>query len=248
MEREFLLYGERCTGTNVVQSLVENNFNMKVSWRFRYKHWPEIDGNQDEVDLPIVIVTRNPFSYFSSLYRMPWHAPEEIRKLDFSNFLRSEWWNVYNEEVHVGPDDARYGKEMPRELFHQEGRRYKNVIEMRGTKLRQLADIFNSKSQRIVVVDFEELRSDQVSVVNRLSRTWKIAKRYSNARIISDYKGADSWRRRMFNLMTIGFFRKQVTRRDIIYAASDIDFVLENLDFEVESFFGYRPWATDLYV
>ena len=45
MEREFLLFGERCTGTNVVQSLVETNFNMKVSWRFRYKHWPKIDGN-----------------------------------------------------------------------------------------------------------------------------------------------------------------------------------------------------------
>ena len=125
---------------------------------------------------------------------------------------------------------------MPRELFHQEGRHYKNVIEMRGAKLRQLANIFNSKSQRIVVVDFEELRSDQVSVVNRLSRSRGISKLYSNARIICDYKGITTWKRRIFNLLTIRLFRAQTIGCNILYTASDYDFVMQNLDLELESF------------
>jgi len=243
MGNEFLLFGERCSGTNVVQSLVEQNFNMKVSWHLGYKHWPDININWDEVDLPIVLVTRNPFSYFSSLYRKPWHAPEEIRKLEFSDFLRSEWWNVYNEEVRVSPGDDRYGKEMPREFFHEEGRRFRNVVEMRSVRLRQLAEIYNSRAKKVVVVDFEELRSDQDSVVHRISRSWNISPVYSRVRSVRDYKGSASWKRQAFNLVTFGCFRRKSVGRDIAYDKSDVEFIIQNLDVQVEAFFGYRPWV-----
>ena len=74
---------------------------------------------------------------------------------------------------------------------------------------------------------------DQAAAINRLSRSWNIPKLYSSARIIRDYKGAVSWKRRAFNLATIGRFRRKSVGRDIFYRSSDIEFIIKNLDMEL---------------
>ena len=238
MTKVFYLYGERCSGTNVVERLVEQNFGLHVSWEYGYKHWPEMTTDWSALDGPIVIVTRNPIGYFSSLFRKPWHAPDEIKQLELSEFLRSSWWNVYNEEVGVSSGDPRYNQPMERELDPETGQRFKNVIQMRTSRLRALRRIFESKDTGIVHVRFEELQGDQYTVVNRISNDCGIELIHYKPKRVLDYKGNVGWKRKLYNRVIFSHIWKNY-KRPVSYSAEDLAFIKNELDPELEKYWGY---------
>lgn len=236
--KNFYLYGERCSGTNVIQKLIEINTSYRVAWDHGYKHWPK-QRSWDDVLEPIVLVTRNPFDYFKSLYRKPWHAPDSIKNLSFEDFLRAEWWNIYDEEAHILPGDELYGKERMEERHPKKGRRFKNVIEMRTEKLRYLKTIYLSKAPKVSLVSFEDMIIDQKMTVKKILRDWGEG---SNKRIkiIKSYKGSATLKRRTFNILTFYMFQKNVVTRGGDLSKNSEEYIRSNLDPELEAFFRYR--------
>ena len=67
-----------------------------------------------------------------SLQRTPWHVAPALRGLPMAEFLRHEWWCVWDEDGEVFPGDPRYGTEMMIERDPETQQRFANVLKSYG--------------------------------------------------------------------------------------------------------------------
>ena len=90
----YVLLGERCRGTNIIEKLIERNSPYRPDWSITgFKHFPKPlqSGMAEYVrELPIAVVFRDPFSWIESLYRSPCYAAPHLKDLMLSEFMRSE--------------------------------------------------------------------------------------------------------------------------------------------------------------
>lgn len=82
----YQIIGERCSGTNFVSALIDQNFTMRETRGTRWKHgFPNfMVAPQDVV---FVVIFREVFGWLASMYGKPWHTVDEIQSLDFSDFI-----------------------------------------------------------------------------------------------------------------------------------------------------------------
>ena len=77
MIKKFTIYGERCSGTNYLQNLVNDNFEIELTWEYGWKHF---FGFQDDTlknsdDTLFLCIVRNPVDWMNSFFRNPHHLP-----------------------------------------------------------------------------------------------------------------------------------------------------------------------------
>lgn len=237
-KRQFLLFSERCSGSNVVEALALRNFGFKPCWAHGYKHWPKVGVDWQSVRMPLIVVTREALGYFTSLHRKPWHAAPALRNLDFNDFIRSEWWNVYDKECRVYPGDPKYLQERLEERDPHSGERFANVCRMRSSKLRLMRDALIGAAGPKLHVDFGNLHSDQREIIANLATLFDQPKP-RKPKLVVDYKGSGGWRRKLFNRVTYGHFAYPSRVKPRIWSAEDHAWLENNLDLDVEEFFGY---------
>ena len=39
MLRKYAIYGERCSGTNYLENIININFDVKITWEYGWKHF-----------------------------------------------------------------------------------------------------------------------------------------------------------------------------------------------------------------
>ena len=69
MVNKFTIYGERCSGTNYLESLMVNNFDVSITWDYDWKHffgWHSLNNSDDTLFIGIV---RNPVDWLNSFYK-----------------------------------------------------------------------------------------------------------------------------------------------------------------------------------
>ena len=103
------LFGERCSGTNFVSSLVTKNFkHVELTTDFGGKHWflkdhfprcrPNVSTDTECIrslshnnsDTLFLCIFRNPFDWIRSLNTRPYHASNH-RDISISQFIRKPW-------------------------------------------------------------------------------------------------------------------------------------------------------------
>jgi hypothetical protein len=139
MVRQFCIYGERCSGTNILLHAIKSNSGLIPARVCGSKHWPQIPNCQEKSLLKqtaIIIATRHPVQWLRSLYLNPWHAAPDVRARPFPDFFKSEWWSVWDGDAGVRPWSAIYGTEMMQDRNPFTGMRYSSPIEMRAIKYR----------------------------------------------------------------------------------------------------------------
>ena len=111
------IFGERCSGTNFVASLVNKNFrDVRITKEFGGKHWfikdhyPRCRPNQstdvqcvrsiedDNSDTLFLCIFRNPFDWVRSLHSRPYHAYNHVN-LPLSQFMRKPWLSYEKSRV-----------------------------------------------------------------------------------------------------------------------------------------------------
>lgn len=109
MLTHFQIFGERNSGTNYLKDVIEDNFNLKHTTDYGYKHWfiknhyPRGEPNQttdreclkslrdpDADKVLFIFIVREPLEWLSSMNKNPWNAPNHY-KLSFSEFIRKPW-------------------------------------------------------------------------------------------------------------------------------------------------------------
>ena len=225
----FSILGERCSGTNFLSRLIENNCTeIKEVHCFGHKHFPcwfEFPINpslmktlgypsdyyslKNSDDCLFLVILRDPYDWIRSFYAVPWHVPDEIKNYGFSHFIRSKW--KAKEKVSLGDNINPYTKAP-----------FKNALELRKYKtINYLA--MGKKVKNFCLVRYEDLEKDPKGFLEYLSRKYNLALS-QGYHPIDTYKGSN-----------IPYVKKQYP----LISPNNLIYINQNLDWELESLFNY---------
>lgn len=224
------IFGQRCSGTNYLESLiVENIEDVKIVTDFGYKHFfPQVQSSNSN-DCLFVVLYRHPIDWITSFYRTPWHAPLALKKLNFSDFIRQEWFSVWDKHAGVTRSDLRWGREMMFDRDPVTGRRFANIIEMRAAKIR-FWEALRQDSGNAVYLRYEDVVENPGSVIEKIVSALNAPQPRVVAEINS-YKGGGSWYR--------GLGERLRRKRKPEVSREDMAFILRTLDRDLELSIGY---------
>lgn len=156
MLKKYTIYGERCSGTNYLKNIMNLNFNIKLTHEYGKKHF---FGFQDEKlkksdDTLFICIVRNPVDWVNSLYREKYHIAKHLRK-NITDFLNKEFYS-YNDK-HSGLMD---GSEIMEDRNIYTGKRYKNIFELRHTKIKWMMEELPNKVKNYIFIKHEDLLYD----------------------------------------------------------------------------------------
>ena len=218
------IFGERCSGTNYIEHLLRQNLRfITFDWPFGWKHSFCPPGAEDANNCLFIVIHRNPLTWISSLHQNPWHTAPPLRGLGFSEFIRHEWWCVWDEHAFRQPGDPVYGTEMMQERSPETGERFRNVLRMRAAKLNNWQALAN-KAHNYHRICYEDIYKDPDSFIDQLSDKFRIKRR----KIFSDVTGEKGG---------------ETTYREKLYApisGEDRAFIMGELDMELEHSIGYE--------
>lgn len=162
MVQRFTIYGERCSGTNYLQELIEMNFDVELTWDFGWKHFFGFNDVSNSDDTLFICIIRDPYTWLNSLYRIPHHLTHTIRG-DPTKFLNNE---VFSYDDHNESLDETNEIMTDRHIYTNE--RYKNIFELRYTKLHYLIKDLPSMVKHHIFVRYEDLLSDFKNTMTRI--------------------------------------------------------------------------------
>ena len=177
MIKQYTIYGERCSGTNYLIRLMEQNFDIcnvthdlemsnENNWNYGNKHFFGLyeDKLKESDNTLFICIVRNPVDWLNSLYKNPWHICNEIRG-NVNKFLNDEFYS-YNDAC--GP---RYGTEIMQDRNMYTGERYKNIFELRHTKLKFMIEDLPNLVKHYVFIKHEDLVNDFENTMNKIKDT-----------------------------------------------------------------------------
>lgn len=242
MTQLFTLLGERCSGTNLVESWVKKNASAVLEYPFGFKHFPDLNKLANfRTPIACIVVVRHPEAWVRSFFEKPWHVPNEIKHLCLQDFIRTEWRSVWDEQAGISKDHPLFGTEMKLDRNQVTGRRFENILQMRTFKLRLLREILESR-KNATLVQLEELLLNQnktmVACCNRIGLAT-----VPTPVAIRDYKGKASWRRKLARMtgLEIAFGKPESKRAAGGLSSDDTKWIWSQLDLETEKYFCYFP-------
>jgi nicotinamide riboside kinase len=237
--KKFIIYGERCSGTNFLENAILENFNIEISWEQGSKHFfcfNNYDKRNFDDTLYIGIV-RNPIYWINSFSKELHHVPEINRK-NLHNFLFNKFYSV-NDEIEIIPKLQtvlfnnkpqkvyRYST-MLEDLNYVTNKKYKNIFELRKLKNEYLMNIMPTKVKNYILINYENLLNNYEETLEFIKNKFNLTQKYHNFKKIQKYKKSDTYN-----------FIKQ---RQITLTPTTVDIIWQNLDIDQESKLGYNKF------
>jgi hypothetical protein len=150
---KYTIYGERNSGTNYLYQLMDKNFNSTITWDYGWKHFFGHNDLSNTDDTLFIAIVRNPYDWINSMYKTPHHLEHMNRNIE--NFCLDEIYSGnYNE---IMGDRNIYTK-----------MRYKNIFELRHTKLNFLINDMTNKVKNYILIRHEDLLDDFENTMNKI--------------------------------------------------------------------------------
>lgn len=225
----FQVLGERCSGTNYLHKLIINNLNVLPTNEYGWKHgFPAFIGARP-TSLAVVVV-RNAIDWVLSMYRKPWHTSNDMRILEFSEFIKFPWSTIIDKAEYFGmrSDDARIGQRLQYDMHPLSGQMPSNIVELRNLKLTSHLGILN-RGINVVLVRHEDIVRRPALFLREISECYSIALLENEIKIPS---GKYGWRWPEREKL-IGQTPKKMTKKDR-------DFILNRLNLSQELSLGYQ--------
>lgn len=165
MIKRFTIYGERCSGTNYLQELIELNFDVETTWDYGWKHFFGFNDVSKSDNTLFICIIRDPYTWLNSLYQIPHHITHTIRG-DPTKFLNNE---VFSYDDHNESRDETKEMMNDRHIYTKE--RYKNIFELRYTKLHYLTVDLPKKVKHHIFIRYEDLLFDFENTMNQIKST-----------------------------------------------------------------------------
>ena len=81
MLQKYTIFGERCSGTNYLENIINMNFDVNITWKYGFKHFfGHNDLSNSDDTLFICIVINLPY-WINSFYTTPHHWPKYKKML-----------------------------------------------------------------------------------------------------------------------------------------------------------------------
>lgn len=168
----YTIYGERCSGTNYLETVISENFNCNVTWNYGWKHFFGFCNNEylkNADDVLFVCIVRNPVDWVNSFFREKHHLPLKY-KTDLSEeeklneFLNCEFWS-FNDCL---TNSIEHNGELMYDRNIYTGERYKNIFELRHVKLKYMLDDLPNKVKNYIFIKYEDLRDNFEETIEKL--------------------------------------------------------------------------------
>ena len=129
MIKKVTIYGERCSGTNYLEELLVNNFDVEIVWDYGWKHFFGFQDLSNTDDVLFIGIIRNITDWINSLYREKYHIQHMInlelnKEQRIKQYLNNEMYSI----------DERCNEEIFEDRHIYTGKRYKNIFELRHIK------------------------------------------------------------------------------------------------------------------
>ena len=201
----FTIYGERHSGTNLLESIVKESLGLAVTWDFGWKHFFGFVKYQQIVQSNNTLffaIARNPYDWIMSMYSKQYHIPKQNER-PLNKFLLNEWFSI---------DD--YRKEIKNDRHYLLGRKYKNIFEMRKTKLQYMMNYMPKLCNNLCVTTYEYLTDTPSCFAKTVSKYFALNYKHNEMPII--------WNRKQYEI------------------PPEIKRIIDsNLDWDIENYFGY---------
>ena len=162
MFKKYTIYGERCSGTNYLENIININFDVEITWEYGWKHFFgfQDDKLKNSDDTLFICIVRNLPDWINSFYKDMHHLPlqyknnmSEEEKID--EFLNKEFWSF---------DDNNMNRNTTKEIMEDRNiytkERYKNIFELRHTKIKWMLEDLPNKVKNCIFIKYEELIND----------------------------------------------------------------------------------------
>jgi hypothetical protein len=160
--QKYTIFGERCSGTNYLLNIMNINFDAEITWEYGWKHFFGFQDEQlqDSDDTLFICIVRNPIDWINSFYREMHHLPLKYNKtlreeVKLDEFLNKEFWSINDEG-----GNCDISNEMMDDRNIYTGERYKNIFELRHTKIKWLLTDLPNKVKNYILIRYEDLKND----------------------------------------------------------------------------------------
>ena len=182
MITKVIIYGERCSGTNYLKKILELNFDIEFADdTFGHKHFFGWQGERIKKwgdDILFICIVRNIHSWLNSFYRDMHHLPIKYTKQFFRKkkviheFLNKEFWSYHETK---GPPSKENEIIWDRNLYTKE--RYKNIFELRHTKLKWMIEDLPRYAKNCILIKHEDLcKNFRDTLIKLKSKNLKVKK------------------------------------------------------------------------
>jgi hypothetical protein len=247
----FQVLGERCSGTNYLAALIEENFHFLKSLEknkiFIHKHFIPWVFNPDEINssfyyqipkqnIIYIVLIRNVYDWIRSFYLQPFHI-ENHGTLGFDHFVFSEIEIIkpddlipsstfFNLSFFDQLDKRKYTEYLHFHLDHLNpltGVPFKNLLELRSVKYRNYLE-FRKFVPNIIYLSFEQVKQDPEAFIDWFSGLIRSPK--------AEYVSIDTYRNDKYT----PFIKKEYFGLTEEQKAK----IEELVDKEIEAIFGYE--------
>lgn len=180
MIRNFTILGERCSGTNYLEELMVDNFNIKTTWEYGWKHFfgfYDFKQTEEENETLFIGIVRNPIEWLDSFFSDQHHIPNRPKPVN--KFLFDEFYSVDNNN-HIINEDLNFIT----------NKKYKNIFELRFLKNYYLLRIMPTKVKNFILINYENLRDNTEHVLDMIRTKFNLDKKNPVYNNITYYKKA----------------------------------------------------------
>jgi hypothetical protein len=216
--KNFSIFGERCSGTHFVKFAILRNFHIDFSQAnthfFGFDNDSDFENKLD--DTFYICLVRHPIDWIDSFFKRAHHVPEH-NFMSIDNFLKNEFYSIYE----VG---EKINQELMEDRHLITKERYKNIFELRKTKLDYFLNVIPTKAKHFIFLRYEDLRDNYQETLDVIAQKFNLIKKYDNYVEIVKYKGT-------YDAL---YFKKP-----ILLSNDDKEYIKQNVDVEQEKKFGY---------
>lgn len=237
----FVIFGERCSGTNFLEEAITKNFNLTISNEYGNKHFFCFNDfkNKNIENTLFIGIIRNPIHWLNSFYTKPYHVPFRNRKLD--RFLFSPFYSIKDEELPKSSYINKNGSNVnfslrsssidifemnEKDLNYKTGQVYKNIFELRKNKNEYLINL-KTKIKNYILINYEDLLYNYEETLNDIKTKFHLEQVNNEYKYIKCYKKSST---EMFK-----------GEKEITFDNKTVSIIWKNLDINQEKFLGYFP-------
>lgn len=181
---QFTILGERCSGTCFLEEAITTNFELKVTWAFGEKHFFGFSDYQASDSTLFIGIVRDPIKWANSLFQKKYHLQDELRGSKQA-FLYNSCWSYWDNKKH---DGSRYGQEIMTDRHIYTKERYRNIVELRNTKLHYLMNDVPNLVKHYVLIRYEDLNQYYEEVLCDLKNRFDLKQQCNEFVPITYYK------------------------------------------------------------
>ncbi len=161
MLKKMTIYGERCSGTNYLENILNINFENEITWEYGWKHFFgfQDDKLKNSDNTLFICIVRNLPDWINSFYRNPHHL-NDINCHSIENFLNKEIISYQFNSKSFNNFYGHQGNELLEDRNIYTGERYKNIFELRHTKLKWMLEDLPNKVKNYIFITHEDLIND----------------------------------------------------------------------------------------